>query len=199
MSGRGRASVPCPEAGVDEVGRGALAGPVVVAAVVLDPDDVPEGLRDSKLLTVARRETLDGQIRRRALGVAVVELPAPLIDLWDIRRATLLAMSWAIARLEALPSRVIVDGRDRPYARLPLEARVGADRSVPAVSAASIVAKVHRDARMVAYAGLYPDYGFERHKGYPTADHRRRLVRHGPCPLHRRSFAPVARCREPAP
>ena len=186
------------EAGVDEVGRGALAGPVVVAAVVLDPDDVPEGLRDSKLLLPSRREALAHEIRRRARAFAVVELPAALVDLWDIRRATLLAMSWVIARLDPAPTRVIVDGRDRPYARLPLEARVGADRTVPAVSAASIVAKVHRDARMGEYARLYPGYGFERHKGYPTADHRGCLVRRGPCPIHRRSYAPVARAGEGA-
>jgi ribonuclease HII len=184
------------EAGVDEVGRGALAGPVVAAAVVLDLRDVPEGIRDSKLLSAGRREALAREIEERALGVAVVELPPSIIDLWDIRRATLLAMSWAIARLGPLPSRAIVDGRDRPYARLPLEARIGADRLIPAVSAASIVAKVYRDARMTEYARLYPDYGFERHKGYPTADHRRRLARFGPCPIHRRSFAPVARARE---
>jgi ribonuclease HII len=193
MSDEGAVAVSSHEAGVDEVGRGALAGPVVVAAVVLDPADVPAGLRDSKLLTATRRETLDGEIRRRALAVAVVELPAFFVDLWDVRRATLLAMSWAIARLGELPARAIVDGRDRPYARVPLEARVGADRHVAAVSAASIVAKVHRDARMTAYAGLYPDYGFERHKGYPTAEHLRRLARHGPSPIHRRSFAPLAR------
>jgi len=188
-----------PEVGVDEVGRGALAGPVVAAAVVLDPRDAPPGLRDSKLLSPRRREVLAREIEERALGIAVVELPPAIIDLWDIRQATLLAMSWAIARLGPLPFRAIVDGRDRPYARLPLEARIGADRDVPAVSAASIVAKVYRDARMTEYARLYPDYGFDRHKGYPTVDHRRRLARCGPCPIHRRSFAPVARAQRFSP
>lgn len=180
-------------AGVDEVGRGALAGPVVVAAVVLDPNDRPVGLRDSKLLTPLQRARLAREVRERARAVAVVEISPRLIDLWNIRQATLLAMSWAIACLGDLPQRVIVDGRDRPYARLPVEALVGADRRIPDVSAASIVAKVHRDGLMETYARLYPLYEFERHKGYPTLIHQRLLERHGPSPIHRRSFAPVAR------
>ncbi len=180
-------------AGVDEVGRGPLAGPVIACAVVLDR--VPEGLADSKALAPTRRRALAAEIRRHghvALGAASVRE----IDAMNILEASLLAMTRAVMRLPLVPAEVWVDGNRAPRLALPVRCIVGGDREVPEIMAASIVAKVVRDGLMAKLARRHPDYGFERHAGYPTAAHRRALVLFGPCPHHRRSFAPVrALCR----
>lgn len=185
-------------AGVDEAGRGPLAGPVVAAAVVLDPRRPIEGLRDSKLLPVGDRERLARQIRASASAWAIGWADAGEIDVLNILEATLLAMRRALLGLAIRPERVLVDGNRCPRDAMlglacGMEAIVGGDASVREISAASILAKCSRDAFMTRMAAIYPDYGFERHKGYPTADHLERLARIGPCRLHRRSFAPVAR------
>ncbi len=177
-----------PIAGVDEVGRGPLAGPVVACAVVLR--EIPGGLADSKTLTAPRREALAARIVRAgwvALGAASVRE----IDRLDILRASLLAMRRAVLRLPLRPARVLVDGRHAPELDLPVECIVRGDARVPAIAAASIVAKVLRDRLMAKLAARHPGYGFERHAGYPTAMHREALRRFGPCPHHRRSFGPV--------
>lgn len=178
-------------AGVDEAGRGPLAGPVMAAAVVLDPGDPIDGLRDSKQLGVAARERLADAIRLRALAWSVGRADPGDIDRINILQATLLAMQRAVAGLAARPDRVLVDGLHCPSLPCAAEAIVGGDRCHAAISAASILAKVTRDAEMVHMDARYPEYGFRRHKGYPTREHREALLRHGPCPLHRRSFAPV--------
>lgn len=185
-------------AGVDEAGRGPLAGPVVAAAVILDPGRAVAGLRDSKQLSAGERERLAGQIRGRAAAWAIGWVDAGEIDVLNILEATLLAMRRALLGLAILPRRVCVDGDRCPGAGMlglacDMEAIVGGDARVSEISAASILAKTSRDAFMTRMAGIYPDYGFERHKGYPTADHLERLARIGPCRIHRRSFAPVAR------
>ena len=180
-------------AGVDEVGRGPLAGPVVAAAVRLDPAADWSGLRDSKRLSVRSRERLDLLIRAQSLdwriGVASVEE----IDRLNIRVASLLAMQRAVTALEPAPREILVDGRDIPQVTCPATAVIGGDDSVPAIAAASIIAKVYRDRCILELHDQYPDYGFDRHMGYPTALHRERLQALGPCPAHRRSFAPVRR------
>jgi ribonuclease HII len=183
------ASLRC--AGVDEVGRGPLAGAVVAAAVVLGACTRIDGLRDSKALDARTRERLAAEIRAGALAVAIGEASVEEIDRLNILRATLLAMQRAVAGLAVRPDVVLVDGRERPLVGLPVTAIVGGDATVPAISAASIVAKVHRDAAMRAAALAWPGYGFERHKGYATRAHLAALRRLGPTPLHRRSFAPV--------
>jgi len=178
-------------AGVDEAGRGPLAGPVVVAAVILDPDRPLTGLDDSKKLSAARRETLAPLIQERSLAWSVVEIAPADIDRLNILRATLLGMRWAVERLATPPALALIDGNRLPD--LPCEGRtlVGGDGLEPAISAASILAKVTRDRIMDALHAKYPSYGFDRHKGYPTPEHLEMLARHGPCPEHRRSFAPV--------
>ena len=181
-------------AGVDEAGRGPLAGPVVAAAVLLRPGQAIAGVRDSKQLSPARRERLVGLIHAEALGFAVALASVEEIDRLNIRGATLLAMQRAIRALGQLPMRLRIDGRDLPP--LPgypgvAEPVIGGDRSCPAIAAASILAKVHRDALMLELDQRWPAYGFARHKGYPTAEHRALLRELGPCPDHRRSFAPV--------
>lgn len=178
-------------AGVDEVGRGPLAGPVVTAAVILDPHDMPSGLADSKILSAARREIIFADIASRALAISVTSAGAVQIDLSDIRRATLLAMARAVAGLSIRPARVLVDGRDRIACAEPCEAIVRGDATVPAIAAASIVAKVTRDRLMARLDRLYPGYGFAIHAGYGTAQHRAAIDALGPCPHHRFSFAPV--------
>ena len=178
-------------AGVDEVGRGPLAGPVVAAAVVLDPTRPVDGLKDSKRLTAARRRDLDREVRSRAVAVAVGRADVEEIDGINILNAALLAMKRAVERLMVLPGLVFVDGNRAPRLTMPVVPVVGGDDRVPAISAASIVAKVVRDAEMEALAQTYPQYGFERHKGYATRAHLAALKRFGPTPLHRRSFAPV--------
>ena len=176
-------------AGVDEVGRGPLAGPVGLAAVILDPDDLPEGLDDSKALPEARRDALKGVILARAVSVAVAFASAEEIDRFNIRGATLRAMVRVVAALHVRPDLVLVDGRDAPPG-LPCPARpiVGGDALSMSIAAASIVAKTTRDALMRNLGRDYPQYGFDGHAGYATAFHRRALKNLGPCPYHRRSF-----------
>ena len=176
-----------PVAGVDEAGRGPLAGPVVAAAVVLDPDRIPEGLDDSKLIPPARREELFEAIVATA-DVAVASVSAARIDIIDIRQATLEAMRRAIRALCRPPAFILVDGRDLPGWPGPGEAVIKGDRLVASIAAASIVAKVTRDRMMSRLGTHYPVYGFERHAGYATAAHRSALVSQGPCPFHRMTF-----------
>lgn len=177
-----------PVAGVDEVGRGPLAGPVVAAAMVLDPARVPRGLDDSKALPAARREALYEEILATA-DVAVASVCAERIDAINILRAALEAMARALAGLPCTPGHVFVDGHMLPPWQGSAEAVVKGDALVASIAAASIVAKVTRD-RMMARLGLsYPAYGFESHAGYATRRHRAALDAHGPCPFHRRSFA----------
>jgi ribonuclease HII len=180
-------------AGVDEAGRGPLAGPVVVAAVVLDPDRPIDGLDDSKKLNEKRREELFALIMERSLAWTVVEIEPAEIDRINILQATLLGMKQAVEKLLPPPSLALIDGNHAPDLRCAVRTIVKGDSLEPAISAASILAKVTRDRLMKKLHGDYPDYGFDRHKGYPTADHLARLARHGPCPIHRRSFAPVRR------
>jgi len=178
-------------AGVDEAGRGPLAGPVVAAAVILDPARPIRGLRDSKLLTEGARDRLAIEIRGRALAWAVASSDVAEIDMINILQASLLAMRRAIEGLSVRPVEALIDGNCCP--RLPCASRaiVKGDRDVPSISAASILAKTVRDAMLVELHGVYPLYGFAQHKGYATAEHLAALTRHGPCPAHRRSFAPV--------
>ena len=179
-------------AGVDEVGRGPLAGPVVAAAVVLNPARPVEGLRDSKELSASEREELDERIRERAFAWALGRADVAEIDRINILRASLVAMRRAVVALGADVQLAYVDGNTAPALPCPAVAVIGGDATVPSISAASIVAKVARDAEMRAAAEDYPDYGFERHKGYATPTHLAALQRLGPTPLHRCSFAPVA-------
>jgi len=178
-------------AGVDEAGRGPLAGPVVAAAVILGDGPVARQVRDSKQLTAARREALAEAIRAQATAWALGRAEVHEIDRLNILQATLLAMQRAVASLVLAPARVLVDGNRCPALAVPSEAIVGGDRQVPCISAASILAKVSRDAEMMALDRRYPGYGFDRHKGYPTRAHREALTRLGPCAAHRHSFAPV--------
>lgn len=181
-------------AGVDEVGRGPLAGPVTAAAIVLDPRRRINGLRDSKLLAPARREVLSARICARALAWSVAWADPAEIDTINIFEATLLAMRRALQGLRIDPGRVEIDGRHAvlpPGLHCEVEAIVGGDARCRAISAASIVAKVHRDRFMRGLDEVYPQYGFAAHKGYATRAHLRALARHGPTPLHRHSFAPV--------
>ncbi|WP_294536371.1 ribonuclease HII [uncultured Rhodoblastus sp.] len=180
-----------PVAGVDEVGRGPLAGPVCVAAVILDPDDLPSGLDDSKKLSASRREALSVEIFARALAVSVALAPASEIDAVNIRQATLNAMARAARALALAPQFLLVDGRDMPDAPCPGRAVIKGDAASLSIAAASIVAKVARDRLMARLDGLHPGYGFAVHAGYPTAAHRAALQKLGPCREHRRSYAPV--------
>lgn len=183
-------------AGVDEVGRGPLVGAVVTAAVILDPDRPIEGLRDSKRLTEKRRQKLDAQIRDHALAWALGRAEPHEIDQLNILQATMLAMTRAVEALSLRPEKVFVDGNRTPRLAMPAEAIVGGDDSIPEISAASILAKVARDAEMQALHCAYPQYGFDRHKGYPTKAHLAALAEHGPLDVHRRSFSPVRRYLE---
>lgn len=180
-------------AGVDEVGRGPLAGPVVTAAVILDPARPVAGLADSKRLTAARREALAEEIKASALAWALGRAEVAEIDDINIYQATLLAMQRAVAALPVSAEAVLVDGNRAPVFACPAEAVVGGDGRVPAISAASILAKVARDEEMVALHQRWPQYGFDRHKGYGTARHLAAIREHGVLAEHRRSFAPVAR------
>lgn len=180
-----------PLAGVDEVGRGPLAGPVVAAAVILDPDLIPAGLADSKELSAAKREALFGQIAKAALGIGIGSVTAQEIDTINIRQATLLAMKRAIAGLPIKPRQVLVDGNDPPTLPCPCDAIIKGDGSVASIAAASIIAKVTRDRMMARLAMHYPAYGFAGHAGYATAEHRAAIQAHGPCPEHRFTFAPI--------
>jgi ribonuclease HII len=177
--------------GVDEAGRGPLAGPVYAAAVVLDPLRPVEGLRDSKQLDSSAREALARSIRERALCWAVAACTVEEIDRLNILQATLLAMRRAVDALAIAPTLARIDGNQPPSLRCAIEMMVGGDACEPCISAASILAKTDRDAHMCALHERFPQYGFDRHKGYATREHLELLVRHGACIEHRRSFAPV--------
>jgi ribonuclease HII len=179
-------------AGVDEAGRGPLAGPVVAAAVILDDTQPIAGLADSKKLSAARRECLFDDIRARALCCSVAMASVEEIDRLNILQATLLAMRRAVEGLRLKPRLVLVDGNRLPVLDVRAEAIVQGDAKVQSISAASILAKVTRDRGLQALHDQYPHYGFDQHKGYGTAQHLEALRRLGPCPEHRRSFAPVA-------
>ena len=178
-------------AGIDEAGRGPLAGPVVAAAVILDPKRRVRGLRDSKVMTPEQREEVAIDIRARAIAWAVAASDVGEIDALNILRATLLAIRRAVEGLAIQPIEALVDGDHCPQLVCPVYAIVKGDRDVPAISAASIIAKTTRDAMLVALDRDYPMYGFARHKGYGTPEHLAALDLHGPCPHHRKSFAPV--------
>ena len=178
-------------AGVDEAGRGPLAGPVVAAAVILDDRQPIAGLADSKVLSPRKRERLFDEIRAKALACCIAEASVEEIDRLNILQASLLAMRRAVEGLRLVPRRVLVDGTQLPVLNMPAAAIVSGDAKVPAISAASILAKVYRDRLCLALDRDYPDYGFAAHKGYPTAAHLAALRQHGACPVHRRSYAPV--------
>ena len=184
--------IPGLMAGVDEAGRGPLMGPVVAAAVILDELNPIEGLADSKKLTALRREKLYDEIRAKALCCSIAMASVEEIDKLNILQATMLAMKRAVEGLRLKPNKVLVDGNRLPTLVILAEAIVGGDALVPAISAASILAKVYRDQWCAEYHLLYPQYGFANHKGYGTAEHLAALQAHGACPQHRRSFAPVA-------
>ncbi|GAA3535138.1 ribonuclease HII [Zobellella aerophila] len=179
-------------AGVDEVGRGPLVGDVVTAAVILDPNYPIPGLNDSKKLSEKKREQLAGLIRERALAWAIGRCSPAEIDELNILQATLLAMSRAVASLPVTPGFVFIDGNRCPALAMPARAVVKGDSRVAEISAASILAKVARDREMLLLDRQYPQYGFARHKGYPTKEHMTALAQHGALPEHRRSFKPVA-------
>lgn len=183
---------PTLVAGVDEAGRGPLAGPVVAAAVILDDKHPIAGLADSKTLSPARRERLADEIRAKALCCSVAEASVEEIDRLNILQATLLAMHRAVQGLRLRPGLVLVDGNRLPLLDIRAEAIVKGDAKVAAISAASILAKVHRDHWCLQVDPDYPQYGFAQHKGYGTEAHIQALRLHGPCPHHRRSFAPVS-------
>ena len=179
--------------GVDEAGRGPLAGPVYAAAVILDPAAPIAGLADSKALSASRRDELAGQIHRHALAWAIALASVAEIDAINILQASLLAMRRAVEQLSVAPGEVLVDGIHCPVIAYPVRAIVRGDSQIAAISAASILAKTARDAEMLRLHQLYPNYGLDRHKGYPTAAHLAALQRHGVCEIHRRSYAPVRR------
>lgn len=184
--------VPGLLAGVDEAGRGPLMGPVVAAAVILDELQPIKGLADSKKLTALRREALYDEIRAKALCFSIAQASAEEIDSINILQATMLAMKRAVEGLRLKPHKVLVDGNRLPQLVILSEAIVGGDALVPAISAASILAKVYRDRWCADFHLEYPQYGFAGHKGYCTLQHLAALREHGACPQHRRSFAPVA-------
>ena len=183
--------VPGLVAGVDEAGRGPLAGPVVAAAVILDDLQPIKGLADSKVLTALRRERLFDEIRAKALCCSIAEASVEEIDQFNILQATLLAMRRAVEGLRLKPAKVLVDGNRLPVLDVLAEAIVKGDATVPAISAASILAKVYRDRWRAEFDQQYPQYGFARHKGYGTAEHLAALRAHGACPQHRKTFRPV--------
>ncbi|MBM3337887.1 MAG: ribonuclease HII [Betaproteobacteria bacterium] len=185
--------------GVDEAGRGPLAGPVYAAAVILNPAKPIAGLRDSKKLTAPKREALALQIQRDALSWAIAHCTAPEIDELNILQATMLAMRRAIEGLSIQPQLALIDGNRCPVCAVRTEAIVKGDDKVAEISAASILAKTARDAALMMIHGLYPQYAFDQHKGYPTALHLERLRLHGVTPEHRRSYAPVKAVLAEAP
>jgi len=178
-------------AGVDEVGRGPLAGPVVTAAVILDPNNPIEGLNDSKKLTEKRREALVPIIKEKALAWSLGRAEAAEIDDINILQATLVAMTRAVEGLDIAPTHALVDGNKAPKLACPVTTIVKGDQSEPAIAAASILAKVARDHEMQEMDALYPGYGLAKHKGYPTKQHQQALLELGVTPIHRRSFKPV--------
>jgi len=177
--------------GVDEAGRGPLAGAVFAGCVILDPAQPIDGLMDSKKLSAHQRERLSAIIRARALAWSVASASVEEVDRLNILWASMLAMKRAVEALSLVPTRVVVDGNRCPEIPYPAQAIVKGDALVPEISAASILAKVSRDAHMLQLHRQYPDYGFDRHKGYPTRDHIRALQSYGVSPVHRRSFGPV--------
>ena len=178
-------------AGVDEAGRGPLAGPVVAAAVILDDLNPIKGLADSKILTALRREKLFDEIRSKALCCSIAEASVEEIEELNILQATMLAMRRAVEGLRLKPKLVLVDGNRLPVLNIRAEAIVKGDSKVPAISAASILAKVHRDRWCMSYDLEFPQYGFAKHKGYGTAEHLAALKAYGACPQHRKTFRPV--------
>lgn len=188
--------VPGLVAGVDEAGRGPLAGPVVAAAVILDDLKPIKGLADSKVLTALKRERLFDEIRAKTLACCIAEASVEEIDTLNILHATMLAMRRAVEGLRLVPQKVLVDGNRLPVLRVPAEAIVKGDALVQAISAASILAKVHRDRLCDDLHVRYPAYGFATHKGYPTPEHLAALRQHGACDVHRRSYAPVREALE---
>ena len=180
-------------AGVDEAGRGPLAGPVIAAAVILDPAQPIAGLDDSKKLSAARRERLDGEIREKALAWALGRAEVEEIDRINILQASLLAMRRAVLALDPAPEHALIDGNRCPELPCPAEPVIGGDAKVAAIGAASILAKVARDREMIELDARFPGYGLAQHKGYPSKAHLQALERLGPTPIHRRSFAPVRR------
>lgn len=178
-------------AGVDEAGRGPLVGAVVAAAVILDPQRPIDGLGDSKKLSATKREQLAELIKERSLAWSVASVSADVIDEINILQATMRAMQQAVISLMVKPEQVLVDGNRCPDVPYPVEAIVKGDDKVVQISAASILAKVTRDAQMLVLHERYPEYGFDRHKGYGTKQHNAALAAYGPCPEHRRSFSPV--------
>ena len=178
-------------AGVDEAGRGPLAGPVVAAAVILDELKPIRGLKDSKVLTALKRERLFDEIHAKALCLSIALASVEEIDTLNILQATMLAMKRAVEGLRLRPNKVLVDGNRLPQLRIQAEAIVRGDAKVKAISAASILAKVHRDRLCLELHREHPQYGFDGHKGYSTPEHLAALRAHGACPHHRRSFAPV--------
>ncbi len=187
---------PLLEAGVDEAGRGPLAGPVVVAAVILPANYDLEMLDDSKRLTASKREQLVPQIERQAIAFAVEFVEIEEIDRVNILQATMNGMQRAVENLKPAPHRALIDGNRAPVLSCEVRTVVGGDALIASISAASVLAKVYRDRLMRSMHSLYPDYGFDRHKGYPTAHHLERLKVLGPCPIHRKSFAPVRKAIE---
>jgi len=183
--------VPGLIAGVDEAGRGPLAGPVVAAAVILDELKPIRGLKDSKVLTALKRERLFEEIHAKALCLSIAQASVEEIDRLNILQATMLAMKRAIEGLRLRPSKVLIDGNQLPRLRIQAEAVIGGDAKIKSISAASILAKVHRDRLCVELHREHPQYGFDGHKGYCTPEHLEALRTHGACPHHRRSFAPV--------
>ncbi len=183
-------------AGVDEVGRGPLCGPVVTAAVILDPRRPIAGLNDSKKLSEARREALFDEIREKALAWCIARADVEEIDRLNILHATMLAMQRAVEGLSVTPRLALIDGNRCPQLDVPCAPVIQGDSQVPAIAAASILAKVSRDREMQAFDLIYPGYGLAGHKGYPTPAHLEALQRLGATPIHRRSFAPVRRVLE---
>jgi ribonuclease HII len=177
--------------GVDEAGRGPLAGPVYAAAVILDPDRAIEGLKDSKLLSEGRRSFLRREIESKATDWAIAFASVEEIDQLNILQASLLAMQRAVEQLQVRPDEAWIDGNRCPKLACRAKAFVQGDKLHPVISAASILAKTARDAEMLEMHARFPEYGFDRHKGYPSPEHLASLERHGPCAIHRRSFAPV--------
>lgn len=179
--------------GIDEAGRGPLAGPVVAAAVILDPSRPIDSLNDSKKLSEKKRAALAVEIREKALAWCVAEASVEEIDTLNILHATMLAMTRAVAGLQVSPERAMVDGNRCPKLAIPAEAVVKGDGKIASIAAASILAKTVRDTGMLELHLTYPQYGFDRHMGYPTAAHFAALEAHGASPVHRKSFGPVAR------
>lgn len=177
--------------GVDEAGRGPIAGPVVAAAVILDPANPIEGITDSKKLSEKKRERLSAEIKEKAHSWAIAQCDPEEIDELNILQASLLAMKRAIEALPHRPEKALIDGNKLPNLSIPAQAVIGGDAIEPAIGAASILAKVERDRQMLAWHAEYPQYGFDRHKAYPTPEHKKLLIEHGVSPIHRKSFKTV--------